>query len=123
MDASGFPTTHANFNVGFGLNLNRTYSPNMNFVPITKTAAFTCTKSAGHYRGDATTAAFTFTLPPAVGGGYRLSFKKIDASVNAVTIDAAGAETIDGALTKVLAAQWDGANLMDVEAGKWEVIK
>jgi hypothetical protein len=57
---------------------------------------------------DATAAARTITLPTAASAKYRVyTIKKIDASVNVVTIDAAGAETIDGALTVVLTLQWE----------------
>mgnify|MGYP003677633426 FL=1 len=46
---------------------------------------------------------------PAVSGelGRNLRFKKKDASANSVTVDGSGAETIDGAATQVLAAQWN----------------
>ena len=46
-----------------------------------------------------------------------LAIKKIDSSANTVTIDAAGANTIDGVATKVISTQydkltiqWDGTN-------------
>ena len=42
----------------------------------------------------------------AQNSGLRCIVKKIDASANTVTIDPAGAETIDGAATYVLTAQW-----------------
>lgn len=57
---------------------------------------------------DATSAAFTVTLPKAApnkGKLYRL--KKVDSSANAITIDGDGSETIDGATTQSLASQWD----------------
>jgi hypothetical protein len=57
---------------------------------------------------DASGGAKTITLPTAASAKFRVyTIKKIDSSGNAVTVDAAGAETIDGALTKVLAAQWE----------------
>lgn len=57
---------------------------------------------------DATANAITFTLLPAAtaGAGNVVTVKKIDASGNAVTVDGDGAETLDGATTFVLAAQW-----------------
>lgn len=58
--------------------------------------------------GDATSAAFTVTLLPAAtaGSGFKIFLKKIDASTNAVTIAANGAETIDGVNTAVLSLQY-----------------
>lgn len=122
MDASGFPTTHTNLSVGFGLLLNRNYSPNLSYQPVTKTANYTVTKSNGHFRGDATSASFTFTLPAATGTGYTLSFKKIDSSANTVTIDGNGSETIDGATTYVLSTQYQGVTIMDVATGVWDIV-
>jgi hypothetical protein len=57
---------------------------------------------------NATSAAFTVTLPKAAScKGHVLILKKTDASANAVTIDGNGSETIDGAATASLAAQWN----------------
>lgn len=51
----------------------------------------------------------TITLPPAATTPGRIYIiKKIDATANTVTIDANGAETIDGVLTKVINTQWSG---------------
>lgn len=53
---------------------------------------------------DASGAARTVTLPAAAGlaNGFKVIIKKVDATLNAVTIDPAGSETIDGALTRAL---------------------
>lgn len=57
---------------------------------------------------DATTAPFTVTLPAAAAAaGRRYVVKKIDASANAVTVAADGADLLDGASTVALPAQWD----------------
>lgn len=57
---------------------------------------------------DATGGARVVNLPTAASGIYRkYTVKKIDASANTVTVDAAGAETIDGALTVVFTLQWE----------------
>jgi len=75
-------------------------------VIANKTGAYTVTISDSVITGDATAAAFSITLPTAVGiTGRQYTFKKIDASANAVTIDGAGTETIDGAATYGLSAQ------------------
>jgi hypothetical protein len=75
---------------------------------VSKSAAYTVTASDGIIECDVTSAAFTITLPTAVGiAGRMYAFVKTDTSVNAVTIDGAGAETINGALTKTLSVQYD----------------
>lgn len=53
---------------------------------------------------DATSAAFTITLLAAAtaGDGFVVTIKKTDSSVNIVTVDGDGSETIDGATTYLL---------------------
>lgn len=85
---------------------------------VVKIAAYTITAADSFVACDATAGAFTITLPTASGiAGREYTVKKTDASVNAVTVDANGAQTIDGALTYALAAQFatvvvvsDGSN-------------
>lgn len=48
---------------------------------------------------DCTGGAIQIDLPTAIGNTRELQVKKIDVSANAVTIDAFGTETIEGALT------------------------
>ena len=48
---------------------------------------------------DCTGGVIVVDLPTAIGNTRELQFMKIDASVNAVDIDAFGTETINGALT------------------------
>src|SRR5210317_642278 len=55
---------------------------------------------------DATGGAFTITLPKPTDKRV-ISLKKIDASANAVTIDGASSDTIDGAATQLLNSQYD----------------
>jgi hypothetical protein len=77
-----------------------------------------------HYCVDvsASAAARTITLPTAVGiNGRVYVIRKSDSSGNAVTIDGNGAEHINDADTKVLAAQYDTATLMSNGVG-WIVI-
>jgi parallel beta-helix repeat protein len=85
----------------------------------TKTANYTLTQTDEVILADASSGAFTLTLPSAasVGAGQEYTIKKIDGSTNAITIDPNGTETIDGAATYSLASQWkyvtivsDGAN-------------
>lgn len=57
---------------------------------------------------DASGGAVTITLPAAADHKYReYNIKKIDSSAYAVTVDGNGSETIDGATTQVISAQWD----------------
>lgn len=72
---------------------------------------------------DATAGAVNVPLPAAAKQRNRqVTIKKIDASANAVTLTADGTETIDGAATKVLAAQWDTITLAST-GDAWWVIK
>lgn len=72
-------------------------------MSITSTPTLLCNASG---------AAFTITLPSAaLASGQIFYFKKTDASANAVTLDGAGAETIDGAATLALTAQWQSTKI------------
>lgn len=71
---------------------------------------------------DATSGAVTATLPTAaVKEGSQVIVKKIDASVNAVTVEGNGAETIDGALNVSLPAQYDSVTLAS-DGTQWWVV-
>jgi hypothetical protein len=88
-----------------------------------KTAAYTLTNSDEAITCDASSAAFTVTLPTAVGISGRVYYiKKIDSSFNIVTIDANGTETIDGALTKKLATQYESIKLMS-NGANWIILE
>lgn len=60
---------------------------------------------------DASGGAFTVTLPAAAATVRPILVKKVDASGNAVTIDGAGSDTIDGALTIALSTQYEAVEL------------
>lgn len=72
---------------------------------------------------DATSAAFTVTLPAvaSAGDGFWVNIVKIDASANAVTIDGYGSETINGTATYSLATQYDYATLI-CDGSEWFVV-
>jgi len=62
---------------------------------------------------DATGGAITMTLPPAaLVPGRIYAFKRINSGANAVVVDPSGAETIDGAATYTLSAQWNSVTIM-----------
>ena len=90
---------------------------------VTVTAAYTVARSVFYVRGDATAAAFAVTLPAALNmQGRQIAVKKIDASGNAVTVTAAGSDTIDGSATSSLAAQWNKVHLISNGVDTWEVL-
>jgi|GEM_PF-1594291 len=62
-----------------------------------------------YFRADATSAAFTITLPAGsqIVDGFSLVIEKTDSSANAVTVDGNGSENIDGATNRTLAAKDD----------------
>lgn len=89
---------------------------------VTVTAAYTALGTDYVIRADATGAAFTVTLPPAADVKKRTyQVKKVDVSANAVTVDASGAELIDGAATFSLAAAYDAVTLYSNGTG-WDVL-
>lgn len=69
--------------------------------------------------GGATTVTILAVAAPLEG--FTFTVKKSDSSGNAVTLDANGGETIDGATTYVLAAQYDAVTLV-CESGRWVVV-
>lgn len=62
---------------------------------------------------DATGAALGYSLPDGnTNGDKDYYFQKIDVSANAVTITSMSPQTINGAATKILGAQFDKAHLV-----------
>lgn len=92
------------------------------FAVASKTGNYTATTSDDHIRCDASSAAFTITLPAATGSGRVYTIKKIDSSANAVTVDANSTEDIDDLDTFVLAAQFECLTIIDAATGKWDVL-
>lgn len=81
--------------------------------PKTVTTSYTMNPGEELLLVDATSGAVTITLPRAqnVGTGTRRRIQKIDSSGNAVTIQRAGSDLINGATSIALDAQWDDALL------------
>ncbi len=63
---------------------------------------------------DATNAGITVNLPAASGADGRMfTFVKVDSSINAITLDGDGAETINGAATNAtMDAQYDSMTIV-----------
>lgn len=69
-------------------------------------------------KADASTGAITLLLFTASGNtGRRIAIKKMDSSVNTITIDGASTETIDGALTQTIYRQYDAITLVSDGTG------
>ena len=86
-------------------------------------SATTLDETYSTVRADATSAAFTITLPACVtaniGRIYRIM--KIDSSINAVTVGRTGSDTINGATTSSLATQYSANTYVCGAAGLWEI--
>jgi len=88
----------------------------------TRTSAYTATATDVTILGNATTAAFSVTLPTAVGAtGKIYTVKKIDSSVNAVTVATTSAQTIDGQSTEPLARQYDAVTVQS-DGANWFIV-
>jgi hypothetical protein len=91
---------------------------------VTKTGNATLTNSERVVLADATSGAFTLTLPTAaVSAPYAIFFiKKIDSSLaNIVTIDGNGSETIDGLVNITLANRGE-ATILQSDGANWRVL-
>lgn len=124
---SSYPITTSGATTFSGTNLlsgNTALTANVRFSTLAKTAAYTVTTSDPYLiTGDATTAAFTITLPSTTTQGYIYTIKKIDSTSNAVSVTSAGTPLIDGATTVSLVAQYDFINVMSTTtAGTWRIV-
>jgi len=88
---------------------------------VSKTAAYTITAFDDFMVCDATTAAFTVTLPPIANviEGKEYNIKKIDSSTNIVTVAGDGAETIDGAATVAIGTQYESITIKKSGTNWW----
>lgn len=88
----------------------------------TKTAAYSIQTGDSTILCNATTAAFTVTLPTAVGnGGIRFAIKKTDSSANAVTVATTSSQTIDGVTTKSLPTQYNSIEVVS-DGSNWNIL-
>lgn len=85
-------------------------------------ASYTAVSNDYTILANAASNAITVNLPAAAGANGRIyNVKKIDSSANAVTLDASGTETIDGALTFVLQNQYDSVSVQS-DGTNWYII-
>lgn len=76
-------------------------------------SAYTCTQSDRYVLADATTAAFTVTLPNAsLCPGKAYNVKKTDSTAHSVTVAAAAGQTIDGATAYSLRSPHNAVDLV-----------
>ena len=111
--------TAANIATHAALMLNPAVHP----TPVaTKTTTYTASSTDSLILADATSAAFVITLPTAVGiTGKVYDIQKIDSSVNTVTIDGNGTETINGDLTQTMSYQYDSITIIS-DNTNWRII-
>jgi hypothetical protein len=89
---------------------------------VSKTSAYTLGASDSVVLANATSAAFTLTLPTAVGiSGRTYTLKKIDSSANAVTVATTASQTIDSATTLSLSSQWQRATVVS-DGTNWMIV-
>jgi hypothetical protein len=75
---------------------------------------------------NASGGARTITLPAAnaLGGRpIRFQIEKTDSSANAVTVQRAGSDTIEGATSVALSGQWASVTLVSDGVGSWVVLR
>lgn len=91
---------------------------------VTKTANYTATTSDHTITVDAFNSPVTITGFACSGNaGKRLTIKKIDSGVNAVTFDPNASETVDGDSTKATSTQYRGFTVQVNDAGTaWFVV-
>ena len=113
------PLIYGNFSSAT-LKINGTLTPNGIRENIAaKTAAYTLTATDSYITASASSAAFTITLPSATGSGQKYVVIKTDSTTNAVTLAAAGTDTIEGSASKALSAQYDKIAVVDIASGLW----
>jgi hypothetical protein len=94
--------------------------PNNNVT--NKTTTYSIATTDGSIFCSATSAAFTVTLPTAVGvGGKIYSIKKTDNSTNAVTIATTSSQTIDGLTTQTLGI-YNAWLTLQSDGSNWQII-
>jgi len=88
----------------------------------TKTANYSISSTDSVVLCDATGGSLTVTLPSAAGiSGRQYSIKRTSSGANTVTLATQSGETIDGAATRSLAAQYQSATVVSDGTNWWVV--
>ncbi len=112
--AEGWPGAVNNLNLQTALDDLKDFTGG-NVVSIDDTASpYTLGLTDNVLLCDATNAGITVNLPAAAGADGRMfTFVKVDSSINAITLDGDGAETINGAATDAtMDAQYDSMTIV-----------
>lgn len=89
---------------------------------VTKAGAYTITASDHTVICNATSGAFTVTLPAAASHtGRMFHIKKIDSTGNTVTIDGNSSETIDNATTALVTTQYEAVTVQS-DGSEWWIL-
>lgn len=101
--------------------INNNFAASRKLTTVAKTAAYTAADD-DVILGDASGGAFSVGLPAAASSaGQVYTIKKTDSGGNAVTVDANASETIDGATTKALSAQYKYITIV-CDGATWWII-
>jgi len=107
-----------------GTSGERYHLTNSQHSSITSLNTYTTTQALtsdnGYVLCDATGGIFTVTLP-AASSRKRLHIKKIDGSANAVTVQRAGADSIEGATSLALTTQYKSCTLYSDGTSTWYI--
>lgn len=89
---------------------------------VAKTSAYTLTGSDSVVSGDTTGGAFSLTLPSSAGiAGRMYTIKRVNAGANNLTVATTSSQTIDGAATYVLSAQWKYVKVIS-DSANWLIV-
>lgn len=106
----------------FDASATASFESRLTYTKAAKTGAYTATTSDEVITCDATTAAFTVTLPAAASSsGKVLIIQKIDSALNAVTIDGNASETVGGATTTTLSTQYESIEIY-CDGSNWLIL-
>ena len=113
----------ANFQLGLGNLWDCVQTLGVGVSSVVAGSATLTQANAGLVLVDASSGAVTLTLPAASAAvGAVFQFKRVDATGNAVTIQRAGSDTLDGATALTLVAQWDNAHLRSDGVSAWRLV-
>ncbi len=93
----------------------------ISFPATVVTSAYTVTALDEVIEADATSGAYAVTLPTAVGRSRRVTIVKVDSTTNAITITPQSGQTIDGASSIIIAAEWGSVTLSPSPTGSWRL--